>query len=105
MSVFDDVADYVAIPRVDRLRLAPDGSRLVAVVSSLSSDRKKLVSSLWQLDPAGESSPRRLTFSAAGESAPEFLPDGGLLFLSKRRAEDADEASDKDVAGLWELPA
>jgi len=38
MSVFDDVADFVAIPRVTELRLAPDGSRLIATVSALSCD-------------------------------------------------------------------
>ncbi|HET7529415.1 MAG TPA: S9 family peptidase [Mycobacteriales bacterium] len=105
MSFFDDPSSYVAIPRVERLRLSPDGSRLVASVSSLSTDGKKLVSSVWQVDPAGESAPRRLTFSAAGESAPEFLPDGSVLFLSKRPAEDSEGAGDSDVLGLWQLPA
>jgi dipeptidyl aminopeptidase/acylaminoacyl peptidase len=105
MSVFDDVADFVAIPRVTELRLAPDGSRLIATVSALSRDRKKFVSALWEVDPGGEKSARRLTFSAAGESTPRFRPDGGLLFLSKRRADDSDEASDKDVVGVWSLPA
>jgi dipeptidyl aminopeptidase/acylaminoacyl peptidase len=105
MSAFDDMADFVAIPRVNELRLAPDGSRLVATVAGLSRDGKKYVSALWEIDPAGDAPARRLTFSAAGESSPGFLPDGSLLFLSKRRADDADEGSDKDVVGLWSLPA
>jgi dipeptidyl aminopeptidase/acylaminoacyl peptidase len=105
MSHFDALDDFLAIPRVTQLRLAPDGSRLVATVSGLSRNRKKFASSLWEIDPRGDAAPRRLTLSAAGESSPQFLPDGGLLFLSKRPTDEAEEESDKDVVGLWSLPA
>src|SRR3954465_7528058 len=105
MSNFDELDDFLAIPRVTQLRLAPDGSRLVATVSGLSRDRKKFASALWEIDPHRDVAPRRLTLSAAGESSPQFLPDGGLLFLSKRRTDEGEEESDKDVVGLWSLPA
>src|SRR4051794_35046624 len=105
MSAFDDLDDFLAIPRVNQLRLAPDGTRLVATVSGLSRNRKKFVSALWEIDPRGESAPRRLTWSAAGESSPRFVPDGSVLFLSKRRMDDGEEESDKDLVGLWSLPA
>jgi dipeptidyl aminopeptidase/acylaminoacyl peptidase len=105
MSAFDDLDDFLALPRVNQLRLAPDGSRLVATVSGLSRNRKKFVSALWEIDRHGKAAPRRLTMSAAGESSPQFLPDGTLLFLSKRRTDDGEEESDKDVVGLWSLPA
>ncbi|HET7310985.1 MAG TPA: S9 family peptidase [Mycobacteriales bacterium] len=106
MSAFDDVAEFVAIPRVTELRLSPDGRRLVASVAGLSRNGKKYVSALWQIDPTGDAPARRLTFSSAGESSPRFLPDGSLVFLSKRREqEDGEEPSDKDRAGLWTLPA
>src|SRR3954471_18977306 len=105
MSHFDELDDFLAIPRVTQLRLAPDGSRLVATVSGLSRDRKKFASALWEIDPHRDVAPRRLTLSAAGESSPQFLPDGGLLFLSKRRTDEGEEESDKDVVGLWSLPA
>ena len=104
MSPFDELDDYVAIPRMTQLRLAPDGSRLVATVSALSRDGKKFVSALWQIDPRGAASPRRLTVSAAGESSPQFLPDGSLLFLSKRPVDGGDDESEKDVVALWSLP-
>src|SRR3954470_5872087 len=100
MSAFDELDDFLAIPRVNQLRLAPDGSRLVATVSGLSGNRKKFVSALWEIDPQGERAPRRLTRSAAGESSARFLPDGSLLFLSKRRT-DGEEEAGKDVVGLW----
>src|SRR3954469_15697765 len=105
MSAFDDLDDFLAIPRVNQLRLAPDGTRLVATVSGLSRNRKKFVSALWEIDPRGQSAPRRLSWSAAGESSPRFVPDGSVLFLSKRRMDDGEEESDKDLVGLWSLPA
>src|SRR3954464_1169849 len=105
MSAFDDLDEFLAIPRVTQLRLAPDGSRLVATVSGRSRNREKFVSALWEIDPLGDAPPRRLTLSAAGESSPQFLPDGTLLFLSKRRMDEREEESDKDVTGLWSLPA
>src|SRR3954468_4145604 len=105
MSHFDELDDFLAIPRVTQLRLAPDGSPLVATVSGLSRDRKKFASALWEMYPPRAVAPRRLTLSAAGESSPQFLPDGTLLFLSKRRMDEREEESDKDVTGLWSLPA
>src|SRR4051794_12657428 len=104
MSAFNDLDDFLAIPRVNQLRLASDGTRLVATVAGLSRNRKKYVSALWDIDPRGESAPRRLTWSAAGESSPRFLPDGSVLFLSKRHSDDGEEESEKDLVGLWSLP-
>ena len=80
---FHDLADFVAIPRVTALRLAPDGSWLAAAVQTLSPDRKKYLTSLWRIDTGGGPA-RRLTRSAEGEGSPRFLPDGSLLFTSKR---------------------
>ncbi|TDQ49565.1 S9 family peptidase [Actinorugispora endophytica] len=95
---------YVALRRVNGLRLSPDGRRLVAPVSELGPDGRSFVSSLWEVDPGGAAEPRRLTRSAAGESAPVFLPDGSLLFTSKRPDPDA-EPGEEATAGLWLLPA
>jgi len=50
---FDDLDDYVSVPRLSGLTLSPDGSRLVTAVSTRSADRKKYVSALWELDPDG----------------------------------------------------
>src|SRR3954452_7509163 len=105
MSAFDDLDDFIAVPRVNQLRLAADGSRLVATVATPARNRKKYVSALWELEPDGHGEARRLTLSAAGESSPRFLPDGTLLFLSKRRADDGEDDSDKDTVALWSLPA
>ena len=85
MTNFRDVRDYVAIPRLTALRLSADGSWLAAVVQARSRDGKKFVSSIWRIDASpGAAGPARLTRSAEGETSPEFLPDGSLLFISAR---------------------
>src|SRR6478736_8605448 len=80
---FHDLGDFVALPRVTALRLAPDGSWLAAAVQTLSADKKKYLTSIWRIDAAGGPA-RRLTRSAEGEGSPRFLPDGSLLFTSRR---------------------
>ena len=80
-----------AIPRAGALRLSPDGSWLAAAVQTLSADRKKYLTSIWRIDTQGGPA-RRLTRSAEGEGNPRFLPDGSLLFTSKRPDPGADKA-------------
>ena len=108
---FHDLSDFVAIPRVAALRLAPDGTWLAAAVQTLSADRKKYLTSIWRIDTQGGPA-RRLTRSAEGEGSPRFLPDGSLLFTSKRpdpgrkkTGPDGDSGSGDDVPALWLLPA
>ena len=105
---FHELADFVAMPRVGALRLAPDGTWLAAAVQALSADRKKYLTSIWRIDAQGGPA-RRLTRSAEGEGSPRFLPDGSLLFTSKR-ADPAGETTGADgdsgaPAALWLLPA
>jgi dipeptidyl aminopeptidase/acylaminoacyl peptidase len=105
---FDDLGDFVAIPRIGALRLSPDGSWLAAAIQTLSADGKKYLTSVWRIDPQGGQA-RRLTRSAEGEANPRFLPDGSLLFTSKRPDPGADKArqdgTTSDGASLWLLPA
>ena len=101
---FHDLGDYLAIPRVTGLRLSPDGTWLAASVATVSADRKKMLSSIWRIDPAG-GPPRRLTRSAEGEGSPRFLPDGSLLFISKRPDPDEGENGSGAKPALWLLPA
>jgi len=98
---FRDLLDFVAIPRLTALRLSPDGTWLAAATATVDADGKKFVSSIWRIDasPAGAGRPPvRLTRSAEGEGEPQFLPDGSLLFTSKRPGPAAGKAADPDSA-------
>jgi dipeptidyl aminopeptidase/acylaminoacyl peptidase len=92
---FADPAAFSALPRITGLAVAPDGRRLVATVESPDAAGASYVSALWEIDIDGRDAPRRLTWSDKGESAPAFLADGTLLFVSAR----AD-----DEASVWALP-
>jgi dipeptidyl aminopeptidase/acylaminoacyl peptidase len=105
VTPFHDLGEYLALPRVTGLRASPDGRRLVAVVQTLAPDRTTYRTVLWQVDPDGVAPPRRLTRSAAGEKTPAFLPDGSLLFVSSRPAEDDAGEDEGERARLWVLPA
>jgi dipeptidyl aminopeptidase/acylaminoacyl peptidase len=104
---FHDLKDFVAIPRPAGLRLSPDGSWLAAPVQTLSPDGKKYLTSIWRIDPQGGPA-RRLTRSAEGEASPRFLPDGSLIFMSRRPDPGADksrpDSAPGSVAALWLLP-
>ncbi len=108
MTPFGDLGEFVAIPRVEALRLSPDGSWLAATVQTLSGDRKKYLTSIWRIDTHGGPA-RRLTRSAEGEGSPRFLPDGSLLFTSRRpdpgAAKARPDGSGADVSSLWLLPS
>ena len=108
---FAELSDFVAVPRVAALRLAPDGTWLAAAIQTLSGDKKKYLTSIWRIDTQGGPA-RRLTRSAEGEGSPRFLPDGSVLFTSRRpdpgrknSGPDGDSGSGDEVAALWLLPA
>jgi dipeptidyl aminopeptidase/acylaminoacyl peptidase len=106
MSSFD-FERFLGLPRLAGLRLSPDGTRLVATVQQPAPDGKKMRSAIWQLDPAGNRAPRRLTRSAPGESVAAFTRDGSLLFTSTRPDPDRqpdDQEDDEEIGRLWLLP-
>jgi len=96
---------FLALPRLSALKLSPDGSRLIVAVSRPGPEGKEMRTALWQVDPAGEAGPRRITRSAAGESAGCFLRDGSLLFTSSRPDPDVKADPDRKINALWLLPA
>jgi dipeptidyl aminopeptidase/acylaminoacyl peptidase len=101
---FEQLADYVALPRTGGLVLSPDGRRLVVGVSEPDAKGTRYVQSLWELDPTGSAPARRLTRGGTGESAAAFTADGDLLFTAKR-PDPQDASPDTDAAPLWLLPA
>ncbi len=105
-TAFERLEQFVAIPRLADLALSADGDQLVTSVATLAPDGKTWQTALWEIDPAGENEPRRLTRSAPGESSPTFMPDGTLLFTSKRPDPRAKPDNDDDPKPmLWALPA
>ncbi len=103
-----ELDEFIAIPRVTALRLAPDGGWLAAAVQTVAGEPPKYVTSLWRIGTAPGTAPVRLTRSAEGEGGPEFLPDGSVLFVSKRpdpAAGKQDAETAKDKAAVWLLPA
>jgi dipeptidyl aminopeptidase/acylaminoacyl peptidase len=102
---FIDLDDYLALRRISGLAVSPDGIRLVTTVAERTPDGKRFSSSLWEVDPGGQRPPRRLTRSAPGEAHPAFLPDGRLLFSSRRPDTEAKPDDDtEDRTTLWLLP-
>jgi dipeptidyl aminopeptidase/acylaminoacyl peptidase len=103
---FQDLDQYIALPRLGGLALSTDGTRLVVAMNVLDPKRTRYVTALWEVDPRGERAPNRLTRSAKGENDAAFLPDGSLLFVSARPDPAvASEDDDDPVSALWRLPA
>jgi dipeptidyl aminopeptidase/acylaminoacyl peptidase len=98
---FDDLDEFLALPRASGLAVSPDGSRLVTSITELNEKRTEFVSAIWELDPEGRQPARRLTRGTKGESSPAFAADGDVLFVAARPSED----DDKPPASLWRLPA
>jgi dipeptidyl aminopeptidase/acylaminoacyl peptidase len=104
-SPWVDLDAYVALPRLGGLLVGP-GRELLVSASALNADRTAYVTAWWKLDPEGELPARRYTRSVEGESSAAYLPDGSLLFTSKRAVPPAGTEGDRnDVSAVWCLPA
>ena len=98
---FDDLDDYLALPRVTGLAASADGTRVVVTIAELTAKKTEFVTALWELDPSGHAPARRLTQGVKGEASPAFTADNDLLFVAVRPTAD----DDKPPAALWRLPA
>ena len=67
---FHNLRNFVAIPRVTALRLAPDGTWLAAALQTLSADQKKYLTSIWRIDAQG--GPRAADPVRRGRGRPAF---------------------------------
>ena len=104
-TAFDNLDDYVALPRVSGLAVSADGSRVVTTVAELNDSRSEYVSAVWELDPAGRQPAHAAHPQRNGESSPTFTADGDLLFLSSRPNSENSDDGKKPPASLWRLPA
>ena len=96
-TIFDDLDDYVAAPRVTDLAVAPNGSRAIVALSQLASDKTSYVSALWDIDVAGTRPAQRLTWSDDAATGPAVTATGDLLFLRRK-------SSDDEALSVWTLP-
>jgi dipeptidyl aminopeptidase/acylaminoacyl peptidase len=102
---FENLDDYLALPRVSDLAVSADGSRVVTTVAELNDKHTAYVSTIWELDPTGDRPARRLTRGPNGDSAPVFTVDGDLLFVSSRPSGENADGTGKPPASLWRLSA
>jgi dipeptidyl aminopeptidase/acylaminoacyl peptidase len=100
MVDFADIEQFTSLRRVTGLVASADGKRVVVTCQEPDHDRARYITSLWGVDPSGDRDATRLTWSQKGESAPAFMPDGSVLFVSARPHPDQIE----DDAALWVLP-
>lgn len=98
-----DLQAFAALPRLTDLLVGPGGEVLVSV-STLDAEATGYRSAWWLLDPSGASPTRRLTRALEGEGVAAYLPDGRLLFTSKR-AVPAAQPDAADRRAVWCLPA
>lgn len=100
---FENLDDYLALPRVEGIALSPDGTWAALTLATLTKDATRYERSLWRIDTEGPAAPRRLTRSAKGEGGAVFTASGDLLFVSGRPDTEGDP--EKETAQLWLLPA
>lgn len=68
-------------------RVAPDGSTVAVVATTVDRDANDYRSAIWLVPADGSQSPRRFTSGAKHDSSPRWSPDGGALaFTSDRDA-------------------
>jgi dipeptidyl aminopeptidase/acylaminoacyl peptidase len=108
VTAFTDLSAFAAIPRLTALRLSPDGTWLAGTVQTVTGTPPAYRTSIWRIPVGPGGTPARLTRGEPGEAAPEFLPDGSLLFTARRPVPPPpgeETAPEPDGPGLWLLPA
>ncbi|MFN3198867.1 MAG: prolyl oligopeptidase family serine peptidase [Bradymonadia bacterium] len=97
------IDDFVALTRVGKTRVAPDGQWLVCEVSTLDQEKGKYTHDLWRVEING-GDPVPLTWGSSRDHSPSFRADGAVLFLSNRDLKEGKSGEDTRQQ-VWVLPA
>ncbi len=104
-SPFLDLDGFIALPRLGGLSLSPDGRRLVVGIGTLSADRTRTTTSLWDVDVDGQRAARRITHSVDGEALAAQTDDGLLLTAKRDVPAMGEDKPTETTKALWWLPA
>lgn len=92
--------DVWLMKRVGRPALSPDGRLVVVPVVEPAYEEEKKTSDLWLVPADGSAPPRRLTFTAGGESDVAWSPDSTrIAFAAKRDGQEEAQVYVLDIAG------
>lgn len=100
---FSDLTAFTKMPRLGGLTMSPDGKRLVTSVQTVDAKGTAYRTALWEIDPTGDASPRRLTRGFTSEGGAAFTSHGDLLFIARRPNDEGSDAP--DTPALWILPS
>jgi len=80
-----ELEDYYRLKDAGSPALAPDGSRVAYVVTTVLEEENGTHSEIWLAEADGSATPTRVTSPSFSASAPQWSPDGRLLFFSSSR--------------------
>ena len=82
MTVFRNLDEFLALPRVSGLIASPDGARVAATVAELNDDGTEYQMTVWELDPRACRPGRPLISGVSAEVPPSFTCGGDVIFLA-----------------------
>ena len=83
-----NVEDVLALERVGRVTISPDGGWIAYVVTTRDFEEDRNETDLWVVATDPDGSPaRRLTYREGADNGPQWHPDGGWLAFGSDRGE------------------